>query len=124
MSVTFLNSQQPQQTSAGLKRAYLPSQQANCALEGQELLRHNINFLKTFFSSERSIDEAVIEATMTECGNDRAKAFESLMHKISSCAQQQVHNSASKPKKRRRSDFENEHMASASSTPSRDKAHV
>jgi hypothetical protein len=86
-------------------------------------LRQDLNFLKTFFSSERSIDERVIEATMFECNNDREKAFDKLMLK-SSCAQ--VHQSplASKTKKRKRVDFENEHMASASSTPNRDKAQV
>jgi hypothetical protein len=83
-------------------------------------LEHDLEFLKTFFSSEHSIDQHVIEATMAECNNDRAKAFDKLMLK-SSCAQLHLSPLASKKKTRRRADFENEHMVSASNTPNREK---
>ena len=64
MSVTYLDAQP--KNSQSTKRAY-------CANESvynrQEAFKQDLEFLKAIF--DRDIDYAEIEATMTECGNDR-----------------------------------------------------
>ena len=43
-------------------------------------LDNDIKFLKTFFSGhERQVDECQIAHILTQCGNDREKAFDRLM---------------------------------------------
>ena len=73
------------------------------------MARHDLQFLKTFFSEQRSIDEKTIEATMSECGNDRETAFDRLMSKIytNQVPSQQI-TSSSRVSKRKRADFEND----------------
>ncbi len=95
------------------RRAYQPQSHILNALEQT---RHDLVFLKTFFSDERSINERLIEETMAKCGNDREQAFDLLMRQ-SSCGvlKQSQKPVNSQPSKRKRQDFENEHMSSSSS---------
>ena len=102
------------------RRLYGSEQYQTKSVSPRSQVENDIKFLKTFFSCpERQVDDSVIESVLAQCGNDREKAFDRLMLQFYKPSPSQVMSPAPTRSKRSRSDFENETMSSAQSTPAR-----